>query len=97
MPNFNHIDRTGAFSTGQKQALKQTFEDLNSVGDVSALNPIVDNTGGTPTNELMHITASDTYSQNDSAVIKDGLTSLAAKYNALLSALQFKDWQAPHS
>jgi hypothetical protein len=48
---------------------------------------LTDSTGGTPSNTLAAIAAGGAYAQSDIVAIKNGMASLATKYNQLRSDL----------
>jgi hypothetical protein len=61
---------------------------LTGSSATTSLTAIVDSTGGTATNTIAAITAGATYAQADLTAVKNGLASVTAKVNTILTLLR---------
>ena len=87
MSAFPSLDLCGSFNTGQKKALVEALGQSGAtITPTASPVTLTDSTGGTASNTLAAITAGASYAQADATATKNGLASLAAKVNALLTA-----------
>lgn len=61
---------------------------LTGSSATTSLTAITDSTGGTASNTIAAITAGATYAQADLTAVKDGLASVSAKVNTILTLLR---------
>jgi len=61
---------------------------LTGSSATTSLTAIADSTGGTATNAIAAITAGTTYAQADLTAVKNGLASVTAKVNTILTLLR---------
>ncbi len=61
---------------------------LTGSSATTSLTAITDSTGGTAANTIAAITAGATYAQADLTAIKNGLASVSAKVNTILTMLR---------
>jgi hypothetical protein len=61
---------------------------LTGSSATTSLTAIADSTGGTATNAIAAITAGATYAQADLTAVKNGLASVTAKVNTILTLLR---------
>ena len=61
---------------------------LTGSSATTSLTAIIDSTGGTAANTIAAITAGATYAQADLTAVKNGLASVSAKVNTILTLLR---------
>ena len=61
---------------------------LTGSSATTSLTAITDSTGGTASNTIAAITAGATYAQADLTAVKNGLASVSAKVNTILTLLR---------
>jgi hypothetical protein len=61
---------------------------LTGSSATTSLTAIIDSTGGSATNTIAAITAGATYAQADLTAVKNGLASVTAKVNTILTLLR---------